>query len=521
MSDGNRYLSIIRRYPRLGWDQNVSITPDITLRFNLPINVDLVDTDPELNQYVVFVDLGTDQTQPVSFKEWNAAERTLIINPTTQLSPGALYQITVRKGLQTAQGRSMLQDETWTFQTSAAALGKVTLFAPGDSTAWGLLPTLTWYGVWFASGSVSYDVEVDSNFLFGDNPLWETTITTTTTGGVQSASIGTTLAAESTYFWRVRARTTAVTGDWSDARAFWVGTIAQASPDTVSLFSPAAVFRLDRFTPDDRATNLPTWPTIRIEFTQPLSGASVNDGTIQIFEKTVDGRADILPRQLVGNTYTLEDNTLTIVPAGDILKNHRYEFTLTTGLRSASGAFLLEPIEFTLIGRYLPIYGGVEVVKNRMGNLISDIDEDEILFHLWRSSLHVNEMLITRVHRIRARATRSDLENYQPPGGTTEGMMQFTELSAAIELLEHRYFDLANVAGQGGALATFEFSLNPDILVQIQDRIRDLRGQRNVAAAAWLQEVVVPRTTGKSIRWINDKIYPFAQDWSYKRRHRF
>lgn len=521
MSDGNLYLALISRYPRLGWDTNVPLSPEIALRFNLPINVDLVDTDPELNGYVALLRLDTDTTQPVSFGSWNAAERTLLIHPTTPLSPGALYQITLRKGIQTAQGRSMLQDETWSFQTSAAALGQVALRSPGDSTAWTEPPGLVWDGVWIPSGSVTYQVQVDSNFLFGDNPLWETGIAVASSGGVQSANIGATLAGNSTYFWRVRARTPAVTGNWSEVRAFWVGTTAQASPDATLLFSPDAAFRLLTLEPDGIATNQAAWPTIRLEFTQTLSGSSVNDGTVQIYETTVDDRADTPPQQRTGNTYTLDGSTLTILPAGEIGRNKRYHFKLTTGIRSASGAFLSEPVEFEIVGRYFPIYGGVRVVESRLGNLIEGIDEDEILFHLWRSSLHVNEILLTRDHRIRARATRGDLENYQAPGGTTEGMMQYAELGAAIELLERRYFDLTNIAGQRGALATFEYEVNPKLLDQIQNRLKDLRGQLATAAAIWLEEVVVPRTTGKSTRWVDSYLNPTAQDWSYVKRRRF
>lgn len=521
MSDSTLYLALISRYPRLGWDQNVSVTPEIKLRFNLPINTALVDTDIELNKRVLFVRMDTDTTQPVSYVSWSAAERTLTITPTDPLAPGALYQITVRKGLQTAQGRSMLQDETWSFQTSAAALGQVSLLAPGDSSAWTTLPTLTWTGVWIVSGSVTYDVQVDDNFQFGDNPLWETAVTVATSGGIQTANIGTSLAGETTYFWRVRARTTSVSGNWSETRAFWVGTVTQASPDTISLFSPDVTFRMLEAVPEDRPTNQASWPLIQVQFSQPLSGASVNDGTVQIYEYTVDERPDTLPVQITANTYTLDGTTLTIVPAGAIKKNHRYHFTLTTGIRSASGDFLSEPINLEVIGQYQPIYGGAETVRQHLGNLIADVDTDDILYQLWRGSLHVNEILATRIHRIRSQATIVDLQNYQVPGGTTWGMMRYAELSAAIDLLDRRYYDLSSLAGQRGALATFEFEFDPRLLEQLQKRVEYLRGLRTIEEAAWFQEIVVPRTTGKSVRWRPSPIYPYAQDWSYRRRHSF
>lgn len=522
MPDTSLYLAIVSSEPRLGWSFNVPVQPEINVRFNQFVNEALVSTDAALNQYVILVDMATDQAYPVTFREWDRPNRILTFAPSGNLTPGAMYQVTVRKELKTAQGRQMLCDLTWSFQVSDAALGQVSLRSPGDATAFVSPPPLVWDGVWIPSGSVTYQVEVDSNWQFGNNVLWGTTLTVATSGGIQEVSIGTPLTAPAAYYWRVRACTPAISGQWSETRSFWVGNATQSSPDTQVMYDPGQAFSLVGILPENGTPNYSDWPLIRATFTQDLSGASVTSGSISLWAQAVDGRLATGIEQIPA-LLTVVGPTVQLSPSGTIRQNTRYTLKLTEELMGSGSEVLPAPVESYFTGPYYPLYGGTIAVRAELGPLAERISDDEILFYLWRGSLHVHEMLATRVHRVRQLISFDDLVAYLPTI-VSWGMIRYAELAAAVDLLENYYYEQLPHGGAKVGLATFEYSMETAYLRELRDEIKNRREERDKWAATFLAEVVVPRVGIKSQRfWPGATPYmrPDQWDWSTRDRKKF
>lgn len=514
MPNTAQYLSVVHVSPRINWDSEVGTTPDIRVRFNIPVNESFVSTDVELNKYVILVKLDSDETVPVTFVEWDASLRVLTFNPESPLTPGALYQVTLRKELESVAGRKMPENRTWSFQVSLGDLSVPELRSPADATAWTTNPTLSWDGVTgaAATGTIYYDVQLHRDWQFLSPLTWSTTVTASGSGGTHTATIGTTLTSQRGYFWRVRARTSSTSGDWSEAATFWLGDSAVVSPEPTQTYQPELAFRAGNIYPEEGYTQLTDWPTIRASFTQAISGASVTSSTFYVWKTPVHGYPATSGTTVAG-TATVLDTEIDFSPTEDLTPNTRYRLVVTTAVRSVSGETLPEVAQTYFTSYYLPFYGGVVSCRSLLGGFIDDIGDDELSFHIWKASLYVNELLYTRVHRVRPYATFTDLVNYRPPHDTTWGMMRIAELQAAITLLEGHYFDLAKDAGQRVGLATFQYEVSVELLAEMRARIKDLRTELKELLATFLSGTTVPRTLIQGQMWHPD--LPIAQDWSY------
>lgn len=513
-----QYLAVVRVQPRIGWEEDVSTNPYIRVWFNIPVQESLVNTDEALNQYVTLVHLGTDTAVPVTFVSWNTAERLLTFAPSGDLSTGGIYQCTINRDLQSAQGRRMVDHRFWSFQVSSASLETPVLQSPGDATAWRQTPTLQWEGVGgaSASGNVSYEVQVHRDWQFIPPLLWSTTITATSSGGNQSASIGTSLSQEQSYFWRVRAYTTSVTGDWSEVQNFYLGTTTQASPDAAALYTPETEFRVLDMLPDTGTSNLRAWPTIRITLSKDPTSGSVNGSSIYLQRMPVDGQATS-GAVTVAADLTVVDGVVDLAPTEDIQANTRYTVTINTRVSDSDGNTL--PSEDTLYftSYYQPCYGGTISVRALLGGFIEDVSEDELLFHLWKASLYVNEVVYSNRRRsgdARERMTMRDLVNYQIPGGVTWGVVRIAETLCALTLLDGYYYDVAKDAGIKMSLATFDYQVAVELLAELRAKIKDLRAQYEQLLATFLYASVVPRTGIKSQYWEEEGTA--AIDWAYE-----
>lgn len=516
----NQLLSVIGTYPSLGWDTDVVTQPTIQVKFNILVDENLVNTNVALNQYVTLVKLSGDEVVQVEYSSWNASTRQLEFTPATALSPGAIYQITIRKELKSAQGRRMEEDKVWTFEVSSLPVEKVTLRTPGDSTAHPNQPTLEWNGVWFASGSVTYDVNVNTNWLFTPPVTWETSVSTSTTGGIRTSSIAAVLDGDTTYYWRVRARTTAVTGEWSTTRAFYIGGTNQASPDSDFAYEEDTDFKLLETFPSRGDTHQTSWPTISGTFSQNLLPSTVtsgSSGTFYVLATSVDGRLSSSPTYIDG-AIVLQNNVATFVPSVAIAQNTRYTVYFKAGIGSTSGYVLddTETIYFT--GEYKPMYGGLIEVRSLLGDMAAYLNDDEIAYHLWRAGLYVNELIYTSIHRIRLSATLDDLVDYQVVGGTTLGMVRISELYAAIRIMENYYATTLTEAGKAGALATFQFETKADILKYLADRIKKLKEELSGIEASFLLAAVHPQIGRKSQYFIPGGVRDVDLAYTYRKQ---
>lgn len=514
-----QYLSVFGFEPRLGWERQVGVQPEISVRFNQALDTSQVETDEALNTHVVLVRMDTDETFPVEYVSWNPTAKLLVFQPADELAAGAIYTVTLRDTFRGSSGRGLVKPVSWSFEVSAGQFTRPLLASPGDATAWSTLPTLEWVGASGSavSGIVTYDVQVGDNWTFEDL-AWTTTLSVSGAGGLRSVAIGSSLTGNATYFWRVRGRTAAASGDWSETRAFWVGSSAQASPNTEQLYQPDLIFQVELIEPEEGATNLAEWPTIRATFSQEVSGASVGLDSFQLWATSVDGRAEVAA-VLVSGTYTVSADQVHFAPDGSIASNKRYTIRLLTTLRSTENELLPAVFESYFVGPYSPCYGGVIAVRAELGALVETVSDDEILFHLWRASLAVHEILYTQVYRVRIRATLAELISYQPPMGTTRGMLRFAEVSAAYTLLQTEYNSLLRKAGRRSALATFEREVKVELLAEIRHRLKELRDERGVIEATFFSKATTAQTGIKSQNWDPDT-HRYG-DFSFPSRRQF
>ncbi|HYT42693.1 MAG TPA: Ig-like domain-containing protein, partial [Methylomirabilota bacterium] len=366
-------------------------------------------------------------------------------------------------------------DRVWSFTVDVdnSSLGQVQLLSPGDTTGVAFSPPLCFQTL-VSTGNITYDIQLDTSFLFG-SPIWETQVTVSgSTGGELCVSIGIPLTNRVEYYWRVFAFTASTTGNFSDLRSFYLGDSVSASPDSVLVYDPSPFFRLTGFVPDNGTTNQSSHPTIIATFSQPISGMSINTNTVQVFVAPVDGRTAIPTFQDLNATYTVVDNQILISPSTLIQPNQRYTIVLNPPIESIFGTFFNETFNSYYTSFYKPIYGALIGVRSRLGGFINTVSDDEILFFLWRASLHVNELLATRVFRVRDRISYDELINYDPPFKTW-GQEQYAELYATAHLIESFYYDLLQEGGRRTALSVFETELQVSILSEIRERLKEVR----------------------------------------------
>jgi hypothetical protein len=512
------WLSVLTFEPRLG-DAPVDVLPTFSVRFNTTLNTDLVDTDPALAENIILVRMDTDAAAPVTYVGYSQADRILQFRPTADLAPGAFYQVTIRKELRNAQGRAMAADRVWTFQVDASPIGTVELLAPADSTAYASSPTLQWQGIEAVSGTVSYDLRLDNGWDWAGTPLWQTTLSAAASGasGIQSAAIGISLTENQVYYWQVRARTDTVTGDWTDAWAFYLGSTSQTSPSTRQSYETLAPFRLAELLPADGAANLSSWPIIRATFTQDVSGAGISSQVFQVWKETIDGQVAVSGAALVSGSLEVSGNVVEFTPAEDPIPNTRYTVLLTKALTSAAGETLGEDVSTYFTGHYTPLYGGVFAVRSLHGTCCTDTSTDEIYFQLWKASLDLHRILIQQdpAYDLRpASITFQQVLTYVPKVDTF-GMVQVAEYTAAISILDRHYFDLLKKAGKRVALGVFEYQVSVELLAELRAKLKEMREQRDQLLATLMYAGVHPQVLRKSELWDS-----YLQDWDFSFRGR-
>src|SRR6266542_2137064 len=134
MPDPAQFLAVHAVEPKLD-TENVGQTPDIQVRFNIPVDAAYVNTDEQLNQHAILIREDTEHSVPLTFVSWDATTKVLVFRPAEPLDWGARYQATILRSLRNYQGRGMQQDRTWVFQVGQSAVPAVALQTPGDSTA--------------------------------------------------------------------------------------------------------------------------------------------------------------------------------------------------------------------------------------------------------------------------------------------------------------------------------------------------------------------------------------------------
>lgn len=519
-----QYLSILSVEPKI--DQtDVLQRPDLKVRFNMAVDTAYVSVDAELNKYVILVRQDTDQAVPVTYVGWDSLQKLLTFRPAADLDQGALYQVTLLKSLRNSQGRAMLQDRNWAFRVGDGDVGIPALLEPGDSTAFATAPALSWEGVVpDPVGPVTYELELAEDWEF-TTLLWSTSVTDNAPEAdeTHSVAIGVSLTANRAYYWRLRAvlpGAEPLLGAWSETRVFWLGTAATVSPDPALSYQAPPDFQLLSATPETGATQLADWPALSATFSLPLAPDTVTTGTVRLLALPVDGRMDVAEAALAG-TVEADGATLNFTPDPEaaIQPNTRYLFRITRDVKSTTGDSLFETLDVLFTGPFSPLYGALRGVRVELGGFVKQLPDEELLFHLWRSSLEVNNLLIRQLRRSWTRAVNplnqeslDEVIAYQA-AKVTWGMTRWCELAAAVSLLESHYFDVLSEAGRQTILGPFAHKVEVELLEELRAAIKEKKRELDQLAAQFLAALVVPRTVIQGQYF--DPTSPLARDWSY------
>jgi len=149
----------------------------------------------------------------------------------------------------------------WKFRTVSQPLGLPTLTNPANNaTSVATNPTMQWSSV---SGATHYDIQVSTNSNFSSTVINQQNLTATSysASGLQNST---------QYYWRVRAKNSEQTGDWTSGFNF---TTIVAPPQTPTLTSPAN-------NSEDVATNVTvSWNTVQNATSYKLQIADNNGFT--------------------------------------------------------------------------------------------------------------------------------------------------------------------------------------------------------------------------------------------------
>jgi hypothetical protein len=456
-------------------DSDVAPIPNIVAVFSTEIDIEQVNTDLNLNKYIILVEEDTDTPFPVSFVSYD--KKTLIFVPQTALNPGKTYLITILGSLASPEGRTAGVNRSWAFKIALGALSEVNLVSPGNLTAVNQLPPLNWTVATSAvSGAINYLVELDvtPDFSSVSSMGWSTTTL------ASSAGIGISLAPSKTYWWRVTPIQNSINGPHSVPWAFYLGTFASPSPDTQVLYSNATTLLVSGGF-ENGETNLSEWPDIRLTFGSLIDLATVNSSTVLLRQEPVDGFVQLKPR-IVATTLIVSGATLIVTPDENILPNMRYTL-VTRGLKNTLGNPLDIPERY-FTGFYFPLYMGSVVLRANFGSLLDDVSDDFLNFHIFRVSLDANRHWIRAFNRgvYLSGPLEGQVRNTSFP--LTYGMERWVEHESAARLLSEFLRQRLTSVGRSRKLGDYEESVEPALIQEIRSVIADQRKQ----ALYWIAE---------------------------------
>ena len=207
----------------------------------------------------------------------------------------------------------------------------------------------------------------------------------------------------------------------------------------------------------------------------------------------VHGDADVAIATVLGTT-TVQGVNISFVPSDTIAINRRYVFVITKDVGSTSGFVLEKDFQSYFTSTYKPLYGGIISVRSRVGSFITDVTDDEIMFRLWRASIDTNDLVLTKNHSRRSTETLQEVIDYVLTVETW-GVVKRTELLAAISILDREYYRLIRQAGRRTSIATFDTALDIEILPELREKIKDLKGELSDVDAIFFRNANRSRTT--------------------------
>lgn len=405
MQSSSLYPEILEFSPTVS-DQSVGVSPHIVTLWNTDIDDTQFSDAQRLSDLVNLY--AEPYNVPVGMAFVSYLDRTLTLEPAASLVPGTVYRITFEEGIRgvAPANRAMRVSKSWHFRVADQLISNISLLSPADSTAYAVVPTLSWTSAvvsgGLGAGTLFYSVLIDRSPTFASlqQEGWSTLTTET------SALSDMALEPGHTYYWRVQPILTgngtgAASGAVSSVFAFYLGTELQPSPSTRQTYVPLDDFfvehcSFDRVPRDDPfpqtrfpLCNLAAYPTIQLTFSTPPDPATASN-FIQNAKMHQVGRIDTtatMSEEGLSGTWGFSGNIATFAPGEGLKPVYKYIFRLDPLMLSLGGKELGESYEFVFTSQYHPLYTNVNSIRSEFGELLMNMEDDLICQHIYRASL--------------------------------------------------------------------------------------------------------------------------------------
>lgn len=428
--------------------------PQIVLEWSSDMEVTQFQNDATRASLVLLVDDVNSTVYPTVFTSSSTPLKRIILTPESNLPRGRTFRVVVKKQIKDNFGRKSDQEYQWTFVTAGSTLSTVTLTAPENASVQSVFPTLSWTSVASASG---YQVQIDDRFDFGSPALDQYVV------GVSLTPVGS-FTSSTTYYWRVRAYTPSVSGDWSDIRSFYYGTPYHANAATRQALPDATEFGIKRIWFTNGASNLTAHPA-NISITYTTQPASDFENHITVLKSSVLPRNDSASSyrdSTVSGTWARNGNTIIFTPTEDIAKNTRYEIKIDRYLTSVDNIESGEDTRLYWCGVYAPFYCSPRAIRARF-RAAEQLPEDLINYYIHRASMMAKARFQAYFYNSFNWGLDALSETYVRTGQdlTGHGVLLWTEACATYELLKSILFEELRNVDRTRVMQRFQDSLGP------------------------------------------------------------
>lgn len=457
---------LVYQYPT-AQDNPTQLRPIIILDWSVDVDTAQFSNSVSRVGLVTLLDRSTGQSVATDYLDYDSRNRRIRLQASSLLSPNQEYRLIIAKGVQDTYGRRSQYHYDWTFTTAVSAVSSVLLVSPSDGSTQSSFPTFTWAVVTGATG-INYQFQLASEVSF-TSPLVNTLVNPNyyTPGSIPPD--------QESYYWRVRAVTASVTGEWSDTWAFYYGTTlaADVTSRTTWIDPVFALFRVGNKSASQRelGTNLSTWPTLSFTFTSPPVSSIGNYVTVT--KKAVlprnDQPSDYVESTVAG-TWSVAGSTATFTPTDSLAGNSRYLITFPETLVNTQGVELGVEQSYYVVGQYTPYYVDIRVLKAKLRTESLTLPDDQINLFIHLASLEAN---------MRYQAFLLGTSLYWYPDSLTETMvrgvamkghavLRWVEARTRVYIYESILSDEIRNVGRTTRLSDYQETLTKDFLAAIK-----------------------------------------------------
>lgn len=456
------FPEIVYRFPTSQDSPVLQPRPIIILDWSVDINTTQFSNASQRAALINVYEQSNGTQIAIDYLDYDARNRRLRLQVTPNLTPNTEYRIDLAKGIQDSYGRRSLYSYSWTFTTNVSSVSAVLLVAPSNESTQSSFPTFTWAVATGATGiNYQFQLAADTSFV---GALVDTVVTPNyyTPGSIPSD--------QTPYYWRVRAVTPTVTGQWSSIWSFYYGTTQQADVGTRTTWVDP-IFAVFRSGFKNGLSHRAAFPTLSFTFTSPPASTIGNYATVT--RKSVLPRNDVAGdynEATVGGTWTVAGSTATFVPNESLLGNTRYLITLPETILNRDGVELGVEKNYYFTGQYTPYYVDIRVLKARLRTESTTIPDDQINYFIHLASLEAN---------MRYQAFLLGTALYWYPDSLTETMvrgvvlkshavLRWVEAAARVAIYDSILSDEIRNVGRTVRLADYQESLTKDFLAAIE-----------------------------------------------------